>query len=618
MEVVYILEPTVYNIECIAADYTKVPPRYAGAHIFFSSGFNGSIERKVLNSSIGRHLRSMQEICIDFKPMESHTFSLGDPYALEKFYNESCMDLLTGALHKIALQLVSVCATLGEYPIIRFYNADKTDHNLRKLPYMLAREFQNELDRYARDHANFPDTSEKRPRAVFLILDRAVDWIAPLLHEFTYQAIAYDLLDMKDWREYSYMENIQGKEQQQLGKLSDKDPEWVSSRHAHIGTTGEKLGQKLAQLKKENPHLADASKEAKVTDLKDMMLGLSSFNEQRARYVFHIAMASECMAQVEQRNLIELAEVEQVCATGMQDEKTKAKGVAETVVMTLADERLAPRDKVRLIILYGIYRGGLVEADYIKLLHHCNLSNEEMVGIYSYYQKLGAPLLKSSPRDRPSKDQLPTRFDSQLGGDCMASSRYVPGVYNIVKLLAQGKLPAAMFPYIKDQPTEDEDSGDYQSGSLRSQRQIATWANPTNKGAVKQRIFVFMAGGMTASETRSCYELSQTNTMNKEIIVGGTDFTSPNKFLDSLRRLTMPRNRLDLPEDKPVPTSAPKHLYESDREVKKAQATPAASAPGVKGKVAPQAGNSTAQQASANSQYAKEKDKKNRFKKFFK
>lgn len=577
MEAVYILEPTIYNIECIAADYTKAPARYAGANIFFTSGLDSHLERKVRNSSIARHLRSLDQICIDFWPLESHTFSFKDPYALEKFYNDDCSDILMKALHKMALQLVSVCATLDEYPIIRFYEADKTERLSRKLPYLLAKEFQQELDKYARDHADFPDTSENRPRSVFLLLDRAVDWIAPLLHEFTYQATTYDLLPMRDWREFKYTENIMGKDQVQVGQVSDKDPEWVSLRHTHIGLAGEKLGYQLADLKKKNPHLADATKEVKVNDLKDMMLNLPMFNEQRARYVFHVAMASECMSQVEKRNLIELAEVEQVCATRMQDEKTKAKGLAETVIVTLADERLDPKDKVRLILLYGIYRGGLVEADYIKLLRHCNLPDDELTPMYNYI-KLGAPVYKNLAAERVTKHDIPTRFDSQHGGDSMPSSRYVPAVYNIVDLLIHGKLPAALFPYIKDQPTEDDEGMDYNTGSLRNQRQKPTWANPTNARAVRQRVFVFMAGGMTASETRSCYEISNTNSLNKEIIIGGTDFIAPNQFLNTLKRLSVPRSKLGLKEDQVVETKAPKHLYESEREVQKAKEAAAAAA----------------------------------------
>lgn len=564
------MEPTPYNIDCIASDYIRSPPRYAGANIFFTSGLNEDIHRKVKNSAIGRHLRRIDQACIDFNPLESLTFSLNDPSALEKFYNENCADLLQRIVHKTALKLVSVCATLGEYPIIRFYESDNTTRPSRKLPYMIAKEFQNELDMYARNNPNFPDTSEGRPRGVFLILDRSVDWIAPLLHEFTYQAAAYDVLPMDKWQSFKYMENINGTDQPNEGKVSDKDPEWVSLRHAHMEKASVDLGAKLEKLKKDNPHLADSTKTAKITDLKDMMLNLPVFNETRSRYAFHVAMASGCMEAITNRNLIDLAILEQICATRTTgDSKTKPKGLADEFVAMLADDRLDNNDRVRLVILYAIYRRGLVEADYTKLSLHCGLSLEDITVIRNY-AKLGAPVLKNTPTEKIAATDIPTRFDSHATGDnYLEMSRYVPGVYNIMDQLIRGVLPVSLFPYIKDQPTEDEDSVDHNNVSLRNPRQRAVWARTGTSQVIKQRLLVFVAGGVTASETRSCYELSQS--YSKDVIVGGTDFTAGPQFLKSLYRLGISRKQLNLQEDQPVKSKAPKHLMESDREVQEKQ-----------------------------------------------
>lgn len=566
LEALYIVEPTAYNIDCIAADYTRVPPRYAGANIFFTSALTRDLHRKVKNSSIGPHLRMLDQANIDFIPMESLTFSLGDPYALEKFYNEKCADLLAKCLNKIALKLVSLCATLGEYPIIRFYESDNTDRMSRKLPYMLAKEFQNELDAYARNHPDFPDTSEGRPRGVFLILDRSIDWIAPLLHEFTYQATVYDLLTVKNWRNYKFTETIKGKQESNEGKLSDKDPEWVSLRHVHMEKALVTIGPKLEKLQKENPHFADTSAEANVSDIRDMMLNLPTFIETRARYTMHIAMATESMEIINKHNLIELALVEQICATGTAEDGTsKPKALTDEFVAMLVDEHLDNKDKVRLIILYAMYRGGLIQADYEKLRIHAGLSPEDLTVIFNY-SKLGAPVLKNHPSERLSKKELPTRFDSHATGDFLPMSRYVPGVYNVVDKLIHGALPSSLFPYIKDQPTEDEDAADT-SVSLRNPRQRAVWARTGTSKVVKQRVFVFMAGGMTASESRACYELSQLH--SKDVIIGGTDFTAGPQMLKSLFRLSLNRQKLHLPEDQPVKTTAPRYLLESDEELER-------------------------------------------------
>lgn len=54
-------------------------------------------------------------------------------------------------------------------------------------------------------HPQKPDSS--RPRGTLLITDRAMDTLAPFIHEFTYQAMSNDLLPIEDGTKYSYVSN---------------------------------------------------------------------------------------------------------------------------------------------------------------------------------------------------------------------------------------------------------------------------------------------------------------------------------------------------------------------------------------------------------------------------
>ena len=44
-----------------------------------------------------------------------------------------------------------------------------------------------------------------RPRATLIITDRTMDMVAPLVHEFTYQAMVNDLLPIEDGTKYTYV-----------------------------------------------------------------------------------------------------------------------------------------------------------------------------------------------------------------------------------------------------------------------------------------------------------------------------------------------------------------------------------------------------------------------------
>ena len=84
-----------------------------------------------------------------------------------------------------------------------------------------------------------------------------------------------------------------------------------------------------------------------------------------------------------------------------------------------------------------------------------------------------------------------------------------------------------MFPYVKDAPSAAPATSSLRSApqiqpavSLRSQKPSlhkATMGAGTQNDT-RQRILVFVAGGMTYSEMREAYLLSKS--LNKEIIIG--------------------------------------------------------------------------------------------------
>ncbi|KAJ1750559.1 Syntaxin-binding protein 1, partial [Coemansia sp. RSA 1752] len=90
--------------------------------------------------------------------------------------------------------------------------------------------------------------------SVVIVLDRSVDLYSPLLHEFTYQALVHDLIDLDGGNTYTYtLESTDGQSQSAEAELSEqKDPIWRQLRHWNISEVSQTLADKFEKLLKDN------------------------------------------------------------------------------------------------------------------------------------------------------------------------------------------------------------------------------------------------------------------------------------------------------------------------------------------------------------------------------
>jgi syntaxin-binding protein 1 len=132
---------------------------------------------------------------------EPHCFSLDLPQSFSTLMSAQHESLLTYELDPIARRITSVLATLGEYPYIRYYQPPQptsmpslyTSASRLPLSGKIAQMVQTDLDNLCRADPNFPPHSQYS-RAVLILVDRGIDTVAPLIHEFSYQAMVNELL----------------------------------------------------------------------------------------------------------------------------------------------------------------------------------------------------------------------------------------------------------------------------------------------------------------------------------------------------------------------------------------------------------------------------------------
>ncbi|KAI8008921.1 SNARE-interacting protein KEULE [Camellia lanceoleosa] len=100
-------------------------------------------------------------------------------------------------LNMMATCIATAFASLREFPLVRYCAANSLDPTTMTtfrdlIPTKLAAGVWNCLMKYKADLPNFPQTET----CELLIVDRSVDQIAPVIHEWTYDAMCHDLLNM--------------------------------------------------------------------------------------------------------------------------------------------------------------------------------------------------------------------------------------------------------------------------------------------------------------------------------------------------------------------------------------------------------------------------------------
>ncbi|KAK4039089.1 protein transport protein sec1 [Parachaetomium inaequale] len=569
MDAIYLLSPQPHIVDCLLADFER--RRYRRGFIIWTGSLPDPLQRRL--DVARRQMGGPPDLLlVDFYPRESHLVTFREPSSFLVLYNPSCNDLVARHLRTLASKIASICITLQEFPKIRYYQPpEHATHEARVLCRHLARFVQEELDGYQQFDRNFPPQSQ-RPQSVLLITDRSMDLMAPLIHEFTYQAMAHDLLPIKDQENgkvtfhMTINEKTAAAEEKDM-ELVEKDTVWVNNRHRHMKDTIDKLMSDFQKFLDQNPNFAGKNAgTTNLNDIRDMMAGLPQFQEMKQAYSLHLTMAQEAMNIFQKYKLADIASVEQTLATGLDEDYKKPKNVLDQVVRLLDDPDVAPADRLRLIAVYVLYRDGLIDKDITRLLWHASLQrsrDSQDQTVIENLSLLGARPLKDLKEPRQPLPPLfppPPNAKTAVPDDEYALSRFEPAIKQMLERLSAGDLDPSLFPYVVP-PTDGSGADSSFGGTQGSLRSAAPrWASANRRQAEnRQRVIVFVAGGATYSEARACYEVA--DKLNRDVFLATSHMVTPGRFIADLRVLKADRRRLDLPMDRPPPR-APAHLFE--------------------------------------------------------
>ena len=387
--------------------------------------------------------------------------------------------------------------------------------------------------------------------------------------------MALDLLPIRDGEKMTYRTKInegEANEEEKEMEISEADRLWVKYRHTHMKDTIAGIMGDFQKFLKDNPHFANSNADTtNINTIKTMLAGLPQFQEMKEAYSLHLNMATASMDFFQKLGLSELASLEQILATGLDEDYKKPRNVVDQTIRMLDEEATIPTDRLRIIAMYMLYRDGLLPSDISLLRQHAKLPPQDEE-VLRNMEILGARVsrqLTKDPKNQPPPSQPlfarkppppPSEDDSFL-------SRYQTNLKQMLEHHVSGTLDPTIFPYTRPDPSQQADAlalaNAAASGSLRSASAKPTWAK-SKLSAVepRQRVIVFMAGGATYSEARACYEV--TNSTSRDVLLVSSHMLTPGLWMRQLGDLSAERRRLGIPADQ-QPRVAPKHLFEEER-----------------------------------------------------
>lgn len=333
--------------------------------------------------------------------------------------------------------------------------------------------------------------------ADLVIVDRSYDPNAPLLHELTYQAMAYDVLRADG--------DIVTVGDRQLLLDETEDHTWADHRHLHMADVMSSLSDMYQHLmvKQEGMETSDGS----CKQLTELMRRIPQFQKEIQELERHIAIFEDLDKNYDDW-IDDLCDAEQDIACESTTQPIKA------IIPWLLNKSLSDEMKMRLILLVAYNKRGIAEEKLTQLLQHSGIAKSKWSQVTNM-RYFNATVVEN---DLPVLTRMPKRTHTE--DIKYKDSRYVSRIRDLISYSLEGELDETIF-----------------TGNPS--------AKPQLRSARKRKIVVFVIGGVAPSEMRAAYELSGKSIKNSSSWFSPDDEVTSDVYIGA-SHIAQPHTQLEL------------------------------------------------------------------------
>lgn len=523
--------------------------------------------RELVASNSVQVVSKVYDQYLDFVGLEQRVFTLNRPNSYLAYNRQGVTDAeVQKTINVFAHGLFSVVATLGVIPIIRCPTGGASEFVAQQLNGLLEQAIHGSASSF------FESGSTVSSRPLLVILERANDFVTPLHHTLTYQAILNDILDYR-------MNRIHlgaGKPVYELE--SDTDPFWRKTALwpfpeaiEEISKATEACRLKEKEIKdKTGGCVEDSGAPTQVNgdvngvapppegggtqDLLATVDSLPQLLERKAKLEVHTKILEAAMGVLKARDLPVFFEAEQGALSGRPD-----KAMLQQLIGAQSKGSLA--DKIRLLALYSMSEAAASDPNSASELEEAlrsSIKNQEGGAPSELEAQFEAGVASIRHMRQIQSFQQPTQQQQGEGGSNTGSGS--SGLSGLTSLMtnatsqASGFLSAAaqrvglgknddkyacrvVHNLCEFRPGTEDESFLYLDarGNNQTASSIVAPGNRAARVPFKQ-VMVFMVGGGCLAEHQALQDYSQRHP-ERQITYGCTEMLNAENFLTQLGKL---------------------------------------------------------------------------------